>query len=83
MQRRRAVVRQRDVHRRAAVADEELHDGEVALLARKVQRRRAGGRVRAVHHRRAALKNQRGDIVTVTEPDTTVRIWIDEQNAQD
>jgi hypothetical protein len=31
----------------------------------------------------AALKNQRGDIVTVTEPDTTVRIWIDEQNAQD
>jgi hypothetical protein len=31
----------------------------------------------------AALKHQRGDIVTVTEPDTTVRIWIDEQNAQE
>jgi len=31
----------------------------------------------------SALKLQRGDIVTVTEPDTTVRIWIDEQNAQE
>ena len=31
----------------------------------------------------AALRKQRGDIVTVTEPGTTVRIWIDEQNAQE
>ena len=31
----------------------------------------------------AELKKKRGNIVTVTEPDTTVRIWIDEQNAQD
>lgn len=31
----------------------------------------------------AELKKQRGNIVTVREPDTTVRIWIDEQNAQD
>jgi hypothetical protein len=30
----------------------------------------------------AELQKKRGDIVTVTEPDTTVRIWIDEQNAQ-
>jgi hypothetical protein len=31
----------------------------------------------------AELQKQRGNIVTVREPDTTVRIWIDEQNAQD
>jgi len=31
----------------------------------------------------SALRQQRGDIVTVTEPDTTVRIWIDEQNSQE
>ena len=31
----------------------------------------------------AELKKQRGNIVTVSEPDTSVRIWIDEQNAQD
>jgi hypothetical protein len=30
----------------------------------------------------AELRKQRGDIVTVSEPDTTVRIWVDEQNAQ-
>jgi hypothetical protein len=30
-----------------------------------------------------ALRTQRGDIVTVTEPDTTVRVWIDEQNSQE
>ena len=31
----------------------------------------------------AELQKKRGDIVTVSEPDTTVRIWIDEQNAQE
>jgi len=31
----------------------------------------------------AELQNQRGNIVTVREKDTSVRIWIDEQNAQD
>jgi hypothetical protein len=30
----------------------------------------------------AELRAKRGDIVTVSEPDTTVRVWIDEQNAQ-
>ena len=29
----------------------------------------------------AELQNQRGNIVTVREKDTSVRIWIDEQNA--
>ena len=29
------------------------------------------------------LQKRRGDIVTVTEPDTTVRVWIDEQNTQE
>jgi hypothetical protein len=31
----------------------------------------------------AELQKKRGDIVTVSEPDTTVRIWIDEQNVQE
>ena len=31
----------------------------------------------------AELQKKRGDIVTVTEPDTTVRVWIDNQNVQD
>ena len=31
----------------------------------------------------AELQKKRGDIVTVSEPDTTVRVWIDEQNAQE
>jgi hypothetical protein len=31
----------------------------------------------------AELQKKRGDIVTVSEPDTTVRIWIDGQNAQE
>ena len=31
----------------------------------------------------AELQKKRGDIVTVSEPDTTVRIWIDDQNAQE
>ena len=31
----------------------------------------------------AELQKQRGHIVTVREPDTSVRIWIDEQNAQE
>jgi hypothetical protein len=31
----------------------------------------------------AELQKQRGNIVTVREPDTTVRIWIDEQNTQE
>jgi hypothetical protein len=31
----------------------------------------------------AELQKKRGDIVNVSEPDTTVRIWIDEQNAQE
>jgi hypothetical protein len=31
----------------------------------------------------AELQKKRGDIVTVSEADTTVRVWIDEQNAQE
>ena len=31
----------------------------------------------------AELQKKRGDIVTVSEPDTSVRVWIDEQNAQE
>ena len=31
----------------------------------------------------AQLQSQRGNIVTVREPETTVRIWIDELNAQE
>lgn len=31
----------------------------------------------------AELQKQRGNIVTVRQPDTSVRIWIDEQNAQE
>jgi len=31
----------------------------------------------------AELQKLRGDIVSVREPETTVRIWVDEQNAQE
>jgi hypothetical protein len=31
----------------------------------------------------AELQKKRGDIVTVSERDTAVRVWIDEQNAQE